>query len=106
MSTIPPVPRTNAQRQAAYRRRLRQEQAATLAEKGIPALPAVRNVAGWPRWNKAMRQIADLLEQTRSEMQSYYDERSERWLDSEAAETFQERIDELQEFIDHAPDWT
>ena len=106
MSRVPPDPRSNAQRQAAYRQRLRQERAATLADKGLPALPAVRNVAGWARWNKAMRQITDLLEQTRSEMQTYYDERSDVWLDSEAAEHFQERIDQLQEFIEQAPDWS
>jgi hypothetical protein len=106
MSPIPHVPRSSAQRQAAYRRRLRQEQVAMLAEKGLPALPTVPNVAGWARWNKAMGQITGLLEQTRSEMQTYYDERSERWLESEAAQNFQERIDQLQEFIDQAPDWT
>jgi hypothetical protein len=63
-------------------------------------------VAGWARWNKAMRQITEILEQTMSEMQTYYNQRSERWLDSEAAESFQERVEELQQFIDVAPDWS
>jgi hypothetical protein len=106
VNPIPPIPRSNAQRQAAYRQRLRQERTATLADKGLPALPSLHNVAGWGRWNKAMRQITDLLEQTKSEMQDYYDERSERWLEGEAAEVFQERIDQLQEFIEQAPDWS
>jgi hypothetical protein len=100
------IHQSNAKRQAAYRRRLRQVQDTMLAAKGLPALPAVSNVAGWARWNKAMRQITDLLEQTMSEMQTYYDDRSERWLESEAAEDFQQRIEELQEFIDQVPDWS
>jgi hypothetical protein len=97
---------TNAQRQAAYRRRARQAQEALLSTKGLPPLPTVSNVAGWSRWSKAMRQITELLEQVKSEMEAYYDERSERWLESEAAEEFQDRLGELHEFIDQAPDRT
>jgi hypothetical protein len=57
-------------------------------------------------WNKAISQVTDLLEQTMSEMQSYYDDRTERWQESGSGEDFQERINELQEFIDQAPYWS
>jgi len=42
---------------------------------------------------------ADLPEQTMSEMQSYYDDRTERWRERCAAEDFLERTNQLQEFI-------
>jgi hypothetical protein len=58
------------------------------------------------RWKMAMRQVAQLLEQVKFEMEAYYEERSDLWLESEAAETFQERLDQLHEFIDQAPDWS
>jgi hypothetical protein len=39
-------------------------------------------------------------------MQSNYDDCTERWQDSGAGEDFQERIDQLHEFIDQAPNWS
>jgi hypothetical protein len=97
---------SNAQRQAAYRLRVRQAQESLLLNKGLPPPSGVPNVAGWSRWNKAMRQTTALLEQIVSEMAAYSDGRSERWLESEVAENFQERLDRLQEIIELANDWT
>ena len=103
--SAPRVHADNAARQAAYRRRQRQAQEALLSSKGLPRLPGIENVAGWPRWKKAMGQVGELLDQVKSEMEAYCDERSERWLESEAAEEFQERIEQLQELVDQIQDW-
>jgi len=104
--SAPRVHANNAARQSAYRRRAHQAQEALLSSKGLPPLPGIGNVAGWSRWKKAMGQVMELLDQVKSEMEAYYDERSERWLESEAAEEFQEGIEQLQEVIDQLPDWS
>jgi hypothetical protein len=36
------------------------------------------------------------MEQTRDEMQAYFDDRSEQWQESERGETLQERIEALE----------
>jgi hypothetical protein len=48
---------SNAERQAAYRRRVRQSQETLRSNKGLPSLPTVPNVAGWARWKKAVCQV-------------------------------------------------
>lgn len=98
-----PTPRrfaNQAQRQAAYRQRAatarRQEQEA----QGLPSLPAVATLPGDPRWRAMGRQALHLLDTMHTEMQEYYNQRSETWQDSERGEAFQERLQALQEAYD------
>ncbi len=95
-----PTPRqyaTQAERQAAYRRRHAQSQEQEWADRGIPPLPAVATLPGHRRW-QALRQQAQLLLQTvEEEMEEYYDQRSESWQGSERGEAFLERLQALQE---------
>lgn len=102
-----PTPRryaNPAQRQAAYRQRTatarRQEQEA----KGLPPLPVVATLPGHPRWHALGRQALQLLETMLTEMQAYYEQRSEPWQDSERGEAFHERLQDLQEAYDVVAD--
>src|SRR5579884_2974384 len=74
---------TNAQRQAAYRKRRRALIDGLLAGPDLPALPAVLSIPGWPRWKEAMARIAIQLCQIEAEMAHYYDQRTERWQEAE-----------------------
>ena len=84
---------TNAERQAAYRKRLAQRERSGIVS-GLPKRP------GHARWNQAIPKACRLLEIVRDEMQDYFDERSERWQDSERGQDLQGRIDSLSAIVD------
>lgn len=86
----------HAARQAAYRGRQQAAYAAALQQKGLPKLPAIPALPGTLRWRKALDSAALILEQTTSEMQDYYDERSETWQESERAEALLELKDQIE----------
>ena len=81
---------TQAQRQAAYRARKAEARRQELAAKGLPPLPPIPSIPGLARWQAALKQASLLLDQVAEEMETYYDERSERWQHSDQGETFQE----------------
>ena len=90
-----PQPRKHAspaERQAAFRARSEQARQAELATKGLPAHPVIASIPGWPRWNATFRMAHDLIEGALSEMQEYFDDRSDTWQVSERGEDHQERI--------------
>lgn len=90
-----PTPRKYAdpaERQAAYRRRRSERDRAEKEVKGLPPLPAIATLPGDRRWQAMIRQAIWLLETTHSEMEAYYDERSETWQESEKGEDFMERM--------------
>ena len=95
---------SSAARQAAYRTRCVRAQAIVLASKGLPQLPAISTMPGWPRWNASLNTARELVERTVEEMQEYYDERSEQWQEGEKAIEFQERIDTVQSILDEMPE--
>jgi hypothetical protein len=98
-----PQPREHASgaaRQAAYRKRCDRARKLVLASKGLPQLPAISTMPGWPRWNASLNTARELVERTVEEMQEYFDERSEEWQEGEKASDFQERIDEVQAMMD------
>ena len=97
-----PQPReypSNAQRQAAYRRRTDQARTQQLVEKALPPLPAISNMPGEARWTGALRQVHWLLETIISEMEEYKEERSEQWQESEKGWAFAERLESLQDVL-------
>ena len=96
---------TNAQRQAAYRRRRRALIDDLLTMRGLPSLPALSTVPGWPRWKEAMARIAAQIEVIEAEMDDYYNQRSQRWQESEQAEAFSENLDLLRALLESAQDW-
>lgn len=99
-----PTPRqyaNPAERQAAYRARLAAARKQEQEAKELP-LPAVASLPGPARWQALRRQAALLLERAEEEMQAYYDQRSERWQESERGEAFLERLEALQELHEAA----
>jgi len=76
-----------AHKQAAYRQRCAQGE----QSKVIP------QIAGYRRWNAMRMQALFFLEQVTSEMECYYNQRSDSWQDSERAEAFTEAMDSTAE---------
>lgn len=88
---------TNAARQQAYRVRCTEARRQELAAQGLPLLPAIATLPGYPRWRAMIGQASQLLHTAQQEMQEYYDQRSAAWQETERAEEFQERLQALQE---------
>ena len=88
----PRLHRDRAARQAAYRARCERARQVALAAKGLPSLPAIASMPGWARWNASLTAAHQMLAGTVSEMQDYFDDRSETWQESERGEEHQERI--------------
>jgi hypothetical protein len=89
-----PQPRKHADhaaRQAAYRARCEQAQRHLSSAKGLPSLSQVPSLPGWPRWNATFRLAHALMEGAVSELQAYFEDRSESWQESERGEDHQER---------------
>lgn len=98
-----PQPRKYASRahqQAAYRQRRALSEAQHLAQKGLPPLPAIPTMPGNVRWAAMIAQATRLLYEAAQEMQSYHDDRSEAWQQSDRAEELLSRMQQLEELID------
>lgn len=99
-----PAPRlhaNNAEKQRAYR--LRRKAAGPGPEPTQPApLPAIGapNIPPARRWNRLAENAAQALTTLRDEMQSYFDDRSDDWKESDRADELQEKIDHLAEMIE------
>ena len=89
-----------AARQAVYRKRREQARKAELAAKGLPSLPKISTMAGWPRWNASIEAAHELLDQTLNEMQEYFDDRSDAWQEGERGDAHQERIASVEAVLD------
>lgn len=95
-----PQPRkyaTRAEQQAAYRKRRTLSDRALLAAKGLPPLPAIPTMPGNARWSAMISQANTLLCEAVVEMQSYHDDRSETWRDSDKAEDLLARLAHLED---------
>ena len=90
-----------ALRQQRFRQRQKQARRREQEAKGLPALPAIPSIPGTARWRAALQSAQALVQTIVDEMSEYYDERSESWLESEAAELFQERQQEVEEALSH-----
>ena len=91
-----PTPRkylSAAARQAAYRQRLKRAKE-TSKTNTWPTKP------GYRRWEVMTKHAKDVLDIVLMEMQDYFDERSDTWLESERAEAFSDKMDTLTEAID------
>jgi hypothetical protein len=91
---------TNAARQEAYRARREQARQIALAAKGLPSLPAIASLPGWPRWNASFTAAHALIADSLSQMQDYFADRSENWQQSERGEEHQERIASMEAALD------
>jgi hypothetical protein len=100
----PKIHASAAARQAAYRRRCQQARRVELLSKGLPPMPAISTLPGWPRWNTSLRLAQDLIERTHVEMEQYFDDRSEAWQESERGEEHQNCIGMVQSVLDAMSD--
>ena len=85
-----PTPRkygNNAERQAAYRAR----RASCTDKTQAPVTP------GYRRWEGMIRDSRCLLDSVNHEMESYYEERSERWQESDRGERLTEMMESIEE---------
>jgi hypothetical protein len=88
---------SDAARQAAFRQRAQRARLEELAAKGLPALPRVTSLPGTVRWRALLEQAQTLLETAATEMQDYWDDRSEAWQEGDRAEQMAENIDTIQQ---------
>ncbi len=95
----PRLYRSDADRQAAYRARCRQARQQQMEAKGLPPIPALPTVAGRARWKAALCQAEQLVGIVFQEMQDYYDERSQEWQESEKADQFLERHEQIDQIV-------
>jgi hypothetical protein len=87
---------SDAQRQRAYRERQQQARLLERAEKGIPAAPAIATLPGERRWQALLAQAQAALECVHSEMQTYYEARSDAWQESPRGEVLLERMESIE----------
>jgi hypothetical protein len=95
---------TNSARQAAYRNRLELARKQELSERGLPALPTLASMPGTARWNGAIRRCVVLLTLVHSEMQGYFDDRSESWQESDRGVDHEERITAIEQLLSNLED--
>lgn len=80
-----------AARQQRFRQRQQEARRLEQVAKGLPALPVIATLPGYPRWRAALASAQTLVVQVQEEMAAYYDARSEGWQEGEAGALFQER---------------
>ncbi len=85
---------TPAEKQRAYRDRLKQRAAGEL-----PAAPILTNIPPERRWKVLHEQGRNALQTMLDEMEAYRDERSDTWQESERGASFQERMEALESII-------
>jgi hypothetical protein len=102
-----PTPRkyaSNAEKHRAYRERQKAARLQELQAKGLPLLPMIATMPGAARWTALQETARRALATMREEMQSYYDERSESWQESDKGEEVQRRIDALDSLLSDLDD--
>ena len=82
---------SSAARQSAYRKRCERARRIELRAKGLPALPAISTMPGWPRWNAIYKMAHALMDGAVCEQLEYFDGRSDNWKEGERGEDHQER---------------
>jgi hypothetical protein len=93
-----------AERQAAFRDRRATAWKTQMQAKGLPALPPITTMPGTVRWRGAIRTAHGLLAMVCDEMQTYIDERSEQWHESDQAQELQEKLSGIEEIRDALED--
>lgn len=93
-----------AARQAAFRARCEETRQTAVAAKGLPSLPIISSMPGWARWNASFQAAQELITGALSEMQDYYDARSESWQESDRGEAHQEKIALVETAVDALSD--
>lgn len=96
----PKIHPSHAARQAAYRARQAQALVEQLNSKGLPPVPAIATLPGNARWTASIRAAHALIACTLTELQDYFDDRSDTWQESERGDEHQERIASIEAAYD------
>ena len=88
-----------AARQRAYRERQAQARLAERTLKGLPATPLLATIPGERRWQTLLEQARTALSCMHTEMQAYYEDRSETWQEGERGEALLERLDSVEALL-------
>lgn len=89
-----------AAKQRAYRQRLEAKFGASACPGQTPKASPVPLIPSTARWRSMREQAMGLLGILKTEMENYLADRSDNWQESEKGETFQEKLDLLQEALD------
>jgi len=95
---------SNAHRQAAYRQRTAHAHEIQRMARGLPQPPAIPTMPGSARWAAMVQQAQLNLDVASAEMQSYYDERSQSWQESDRGEAFVQRMEAINEALESMDD--
>lgn len=93
------MPKSNAERQAAWRSRQAERTRAVMAGRTPPA-PAIGTMPAVHRWKALQEQARNALQQLLDEQQAYYDERTEEWQESERGQDLLDQIETLDSLIE------
>ena len=63
-------------------------------------MPPIATMPGDRRWDAMLQMAYMLLQSTHAEMQEYFELRSESWQESDRAEAFTDRMDNLADLLD------
>jgi hypothetical protein len=107
---MPPSRRyaANAAKQRAYRARQAHAREEELRAKGLPPRAPLPTIPTRARWEGLVEQARQMLALARDEMQTYSDDRSEAWHESDRAAAFLEYLDHLHaalDDLDGLPSW-
>ena len=97
---------SRADRQKAYRQRTEQARQDALTAKNLPATAPIPTMPSMARWRALHEQARATLQTMYDEMETYRDERSEQWQESDRAEQFQGMIDRVEEVRSAVDDLT
>jgi len=88
-----------AARQRAYRERQAQARLHERKQKGLPATAMLATLPGERRWQTLLEQAQSALLCVHTEMQAYYEDRSETWQEGERGEAMLERLDSVESLL-------
>ncbi len=92
----PKIYSSPAEKSRAQRERERERRVAEQAAKGLPPVAPIPTMPSRPRWTAQVAAAVAFLEASRDEQQSYYDERSESWQESDAGTELAARIEAIE----------
>ena len=92
-----------AAKQRAYRQRQEEARHAERATKGLPPGPAIPTLPSTVRWRALLAQARLALHTVHEEVQTYVDERSDAWQQSERAQVLSETLEAVERALDEIP---
>jgi hypothetical protein len=98
-----PTPRkyeSTADKQKAYRERVKDARLEELHQKGMPGVPAIPAMPGTVRWRALQSQALAALSCVCDEMDEYFDDRSVVWQEGARGEEFSARLDSIRDVLE------